>query len=153
MRKLKHIAPVLAIAGVLAVVAIAMASPPSGQHPSTVVGGTLSDPLHINTDRIKFQTKDPTDFAEFTVTYDPAGYSGWHTHPGVVFAVVQSGSVVRTVDCQSRVYHAGDVFVESDEQPAGEVRNASVTQPAVLFVTQIVPHGSVRRVESSPPSC
>jgi quercetin dioxygenase-like cupin family protein len=153
MRSLKHIAPALAIVGVLVVVAIAMASPPSGQHPSTVVSGTLADPLHINTDRIKFQTKEPTDFASFTVTYDPGGYSGWHTHPGIVLAVVQSGSVVRTVDCESRVYNAGDAFVESDEQPAGQVRNASVTQPAVLYVTQIVPHGSVRRVEAGPPSC
>src|SRR5205814_2151242 len=132
MRTLKHIAPVLAIVGVLVVVAIAMASPPSGQHPSAVVSGTLADPLHINTDRIKFQTKEPTDFASFTVTYDPGGYSGWHTHPGIVLAVVQSGSVVRTVACESHVYNAGDAFVESDEQPAGQVRNASVTQPAVL---------------------
>jgi quercetin dioxygenase-like cupin family protein len=153
MRTLKRLAPVLTIVAVMVVVAIAMATPPSGQHPSAVVSGTLSDPIHVNTDRIKFQTKDQTDISSFTVTYDPSGFSGWHTHPGIVIATIQSGSVVRTVDCRSTVYSAGDSFIESDEQPAGEVRNASVTQPAVIYVTQIVPHGSARRIDADPPSC
>jgi quercetin dioxygenase-like cupin family protein len=153
LRNLKRCAPALAIVAVLGVVAIAMATPPSGQHPGTVITGTLTDPVHVNTDRVKFQTKDPTDFATFNVTYDPGGYSGWHTHPGLLFVVVQSGSVVRTVDCQSHVYHAGDAFIESDAQPAGQVRNASVNESAVLYVTQIVPRGSPRRVEADPPSC
>jgi quercetin dioxygenase-like cupin family protein len=153
LRDLKRITPVLAITAVLGVVAIAAATPPSGQHPTPPVLGTLTDPIHINTDRIKFQTKDRADIATFTVTYDPGGYSGWHTHPGVLFVTVQSGSVVRTVQCDSHVYHAGGTFIESDEQPAGQVRNASTTDPAVLYVTQIVPHGSVRRVDADPPSC
>jgi quercetin dioxygenase-like cupin family protein len=153
LKNLKVLAPVLAIVAVLGVVAIAMATPPSGQHPGAAVTGTLTDPVHINTDRVKFQTKEPTDLATFNVTYDPGGYSGWHTHPGMLFVVVQSGSVVRTVDCESHIYHAGDVFIESDDQPAGQVRNASVTESAVLYVTQIVPHGSPRRVEADAPSC
>ena len=36
----------------------------------------------------------------------PAGFSGWHTHPGIVFVVVQSGSVVRQVGCTSHTYTA-----------------------------------------------
>ena len=61
---------------------------------------------------------------------------------------------MRTVKCQApRTYVAGQVFVESDKQPAGEVHNASANDPAVLQVTQIVPQGDARRVEAVQPSC
>ena len=131
----------------------AFATPPTGQHASNLVTGRLGSTIQVNADRIKAQTKDPVDVAMFTVTYDPAGFSGWHTHPGVVFVLVASGSVVRTVGCSSTTYGAGDVFVESDEQPAGQVSNASTTTPAVLQVTQLVPQGSPRRVEADAPAC
>jgi quercetin dioxygenase-like cupin family protein len=141
---------VLALAGLTNVVS---ATPPSGQTPSALAVGRLSEAQTINTDRIKVQTKGITDVAMFTVTYDPGGYSGWHTHPGVLFVVVRSGAVIRTVSCQSTTYHAGESFVESDEQPSGEVRNASTTEPAVLSVTQIVPKDSPRRSEADQPAC
>ena len=153
LRNLKRVAPVLAIVAVLSVGAIAMATPPSGQHPTTPVVARLTDSLHVNTDRIKFQTKEPTDVATFSVTYDAGGYSGWHTHPGILIVLVQSGAVVRQVGCTSRTYSAGEAFIESDAQPAGQVRNASSGTPAVLSVTQVVPAGSTRRVEADPPSC
>lgn len=150
----RRVAPFVALAAVLTVAAVALATTPSGQHPTTPVIGTLSDVTRVNADRIKFKTKNPVDVATFSVTYDPGGYSGWHTHPGVLFVVVQSGSVVREVDCESpRTYAAGEAFVESDEQPTGQVSNPSPNVPAVLQVTQIVPKGSVRRVEAEPPSC
>ena len=149
----------LAMAAAVAILAVAAlssavsATPPSGQTPSDLAVGTLSTITQVNTDRIKFQTKGDVDVAVFNVTYAACGYSGWHTHPGVVFVVVKSGSVVRTVGCESWTYAAGQSFVESDEQGPGQVQNASTTVPAVLGVTQIVPKGSVRRVEADPPSC
>jgi quercetin dioxygenase-like cupin family protein len=149
-----RVAPFAALAAVLTVATVALATTPSGQHPSTPVVGTLSDDTRIHTDGIKFKTEGPTDVASFSVTYDPGGYSGWHTHPGMLFVVVESGSVVREVDCEPRrTYSAGDTFIESDEQPTGQVSNPSPNVPAVLQVTQIVPKGSVRRVEADPPSC
>lgn len=142
-----------ALAAIGIVATVALATPPFGQHPTTPVIGTLADSVQVNTDRIKLQTKDPVDVATFSVTYDPGGFSGWHTHPGVLIVTVQSGSVVRQVGCDSTTYNPGDVFVESDEQPSGQVSNPSQTVPAVLGVTQIVPKGSGRRVEADPPSC
>jgi uncharacterized protein YndB with AHSA1/START domain len=32
----------------------------------------------VNDDRIKFQTKDPTDVMMQTITFQPHGTSGWH---------------------------------------------------------------------------
>jgi len=154
MRAIKRFLPVAAVAAVAGgFAAYALATPPSGQHPTTPAIGELAAGQQVNTDRLKFQTKDPADVATFSVTYDPSGFSGWHTHPGIVFVVVQSGSVVRQVGCSSQTYDAGDSFIESDEQPAGQVRNPSDTTPAVLTVMQITPHGSPRRVEANPPEC
>jgi quercetin dioxygenase-like cupin family protein len=154
MRVIRTFAPaaaIVAITGVFA--AIALATPPSGQHPTTPAVGTLSGKQQVNIDRLKFQTKDDADVATFSVTYDPLGFSGWHTHPGILFVVVQSGSVIRQVGCDTHTYLAGDAFVESDEQPAGQVSNPSATTPAVLTVMQITPHGSPRRVEADLPTC
>lgn len=132
---------------------VAWATPPSGQGASGLTVGTLDDSVMVNIDRIKLQTKDRVDVAMFTVTYAPSGYSGWHTHPGVVIVNVVSGSVIRTVGCGSTTYGPGDTFVESDEQPAGQVSNASNTTAAVLGVTQIYPTGAPRRAEADPPTC
>jgi quercetin dioxygenase-like cupin family protein len=154
MRAIRRFLPVVAVAAAAGgLAAYALATPPSGQHPTTPAIGTLSAPQQVNTDRLKFQTKDDADVATFSVTYDPLGFSGWHTHPGIVFVVVQSGSVVRQVGCSSHTYDAGESFIESDEQPAGQVRNPSDSTPAVLTVMQITPHGSPRRVEANPPEC
>jgi len=146
-------AALLAIMTLGAVTTAVSATPPSGQNPSGLAVGRLDGPLEINIDRIKFQTKGDTDIAMFTVTYDPGGFSGWHKHPGILFVVVKAGVVTRTLDCMSRTYHVGDSFVESDKQPSGEVRNASATDPAVLSVTQVVPHDSPRRTDTNPPTC
>jgi quercetin dioxygenase-like cupin family protein len=143
------LATFIALAMAMMAVAVVQATPPTGQHPSTPLIGTLESSTLINTDRIKLQTKDATDVATFTVTYDPGGFSGWHTHPGVVIVTVQTGSVIRTVGCTSVTYGVGQSFIESDEQAVGSVANASTVDPAVLSVTQIVPHGSVRRVDAA----
>jgi quercetin dioxygenase-like cupin family protein len=154
MRVIRRFLPAVAIAAAACgFAAYALATPPSGQHPTTPAVGVLAAGQQVNTDRLKFQTKDDADVATFSVTYDPLGFSGWHTHPGIVLVVVQSGSVVRQVGCAAHTYGAGDSFIESDEQPAGQVRNPSDTTPAVLTVTQVTPHGSPRRAEANPPEC
>lgn len=140
---------VAALAIAMMAVAVVHATPPSGQHATTPLIGTLESSGLINTDRIKLQTKDATDVATYSVTYDPGGFSGWHTHPGVLFVTVQSGAVLRTVGCSTVAYGVGQTFVESDEQAVGAVANASAVDPAVLSVTQIVPHGSARRVDAA----
>ena len=147
-------ATILAIVAVVGLNSAVFATSPIGQTTSNLVAGTLTSISVVNTDRIKFQTKGDVDVAMFTVTYDPAGTSGWHTHPGVVLVTVKIGAVLRQIGCAEPIpYNPGDTFVESDEQPAGRVSNASPSDPAVLQVTQVVPHGSPRRVEAVAPAC
>ncbi|MEA2630940.1 MAG: hypothetical protein QOE66_1159 [Chloroflexota bacterium] len=145
---------ILALVAVVGASSAVLATNPVGQTTTNLVGGTLTSISAVNTDRIKFQTKGDVDVAMFTVTYDASGTSGWHTHPGVVLVTVKTGAVLRQIGCADPIqYNPGDTFVESDEQPAGRVSNASATDPAVLQVAQVVPHGSPRRFEATAPAC
>jgi quercetin dioxygenase-like cupin family protein len=152
MLSLRRIAPLGIIGLMVAMATIALASPPSGQRTSPAVTGTLK-PVDIEPDGVELETEEPVEVTTLTLTLDPGGFTGWHVHPGVLIATVQSGSVVREVGCRARTYSAGEAFVEHGDQPTGQVRNASQTAPAVFFVTQIAPPGLPRRAETDPPTC
>ena len=136
MLKLRRTLPFGAVVGGLFVLAaIALATPPSGQQVSPPIVGTLRETQRI------------------TITLAPGGRTGWHTHPGVLFATVQSGAVVRQVGCESRTYSTGEAFIEHGDQPTGQVQNASILEPAAFSVTHIAPPGAPRRQDSEPRSC
>jgi quercetin dioxygenase-like cupin family protein len=127
----------------------------SSFHPGPQVRGTLSGDVHLNADGIKFQTKDATDVVVQTITQDVGGDSGWHTHPGFVLGVVESGSVSLTVGCTTTTYSAGQTFEETGTTPT-VARNASQTTPVVLRVTYVVPKGVPTRRDvpaSQIPTC
>jgi quercetin dioxygenase-like cupin family protein len=152
MLTLRRVAVVGAAAGLLGMATIALASPPSGQHTTPPVTGTL-DPVRVKTDGIRFRAMGPMVVTTFALTLEPGGFTGWHTHPGVLIATVQSGAVLRDVGCKVRRYGVGQSFVEHGAQPTGQVRNASAAAPAVFTITQIAPPGAARRAETDPPRC
>src|SRR5215471_14877374 len=79
---------------------------------------TLSDSIQLNDDRIKFQTKDPTDMMVQQVTFPPNGTSGWHHHPGVILVLVKSGHVtVHDSNCRTESYGPNQAFVEHGTTP------------------------------------
>ena len=62
----------------------AIASPSSGVTFTTLTVQNFLDPDHINSDRIKFQTKDETIVRIQSATWNENSTSGWHHHPGVI---------------------------------------------------------------------
>ena len=139
---------VVAVAGTAS--SIALASAPSAFTGETLVTADLQRALHLNSDRVKFQTKEPTDVRVQRVTVGAGGFSGWHHHPGMVIVAVQSGSVqVMRPDCSSTTYGPGTVFVESGDTP-GQVKSAA---GAVLYATYVTPDGQPPRVEDAEPAC
>jgi len=76
-----------------------------GFTPTTLVTGNLVDKVEANSDRVKFQTKGPTDVRVQKIEIAAGGYSGWHHHSGVVIVTVASGAVTFThSDCSSTTY-------------------------------------------------
>lgn len=118
----------VAVAG--AFTSLALGSLGSGFAATKLVAkADLNETVHLNSDRIKFQTKVPTDIRVQTLTFQPGGRTGWHHHPGFVLVAVQSGEVtVFDSQCNSKTYGPdsprGAVFTESGDEPM-EVRNRS----------------------------
>jgi quercetin dioxygenase-like cupin family protein len=152
MLMLSRVAVVSAAVALFGMATFALASPPSGQQTTPPVTGTL-DPVRAESDGIKLRTAGPVVVTTFTLTLGPGGFTGWHTHPGVLIATVQSGAVLRDVGCETRRYEVGQSFVEHGAEPTGQVRNASVTAPATFTITQMAPPGIARRAETDPPRC
>ena len=122
---------------------------------TTILGhrATLADSVDVNQDRIKFQTKDPTDVLVQTITFQPHGSSGWHFHPGVVIVVVESGQVTtHDANCQTRTYGPHESFVESGTTPF-MVSNESDRTNAVVYATLVAPAGTPFRIETDLPAC
>jgi quercetin dioxygenase-like cupin family protein len=149
-----------AVCGV--VVAVAVASPPTPGFATTnlVAEAEGPNPVHVNSDRVKFQTKDPVDVRVQEVNIAPGGRSGWHHHPGVVIIAVKEGMVtfVEGADCSATTYGPGSpngsVFVESGDAP-GEARNMSSDTPAHAYATFVAPDEDpgVFRIEDAPGIC
>lgn len=155
-RSLRHAIPSVAIATLLLIVVAgtALATGASGFHASVLARGATAGAMQFNNDSIKFQTKSAVDFVSATVTIDPLGSSGWHSHPGIVLVTVASGAVTfYDADCSFTIHAAGTSFVESDGD-TGLARNESSTTPAVVYVTYVVPAGApALRIDQPNPGC
>jgi hypothetical protein len=153
---------VMAVVGVAivgTVAAVALGSPGSGRVTTVLVANAGSnEAVQLNSDRIKFQTKGPTDVRVQTITFAPGGYSGWNHKPGFAIVAVQSGEVTKfDSECNGTTYGPnspnGAVFVEYGDEPE-QVRNTSGA-PATVYATQVAPDADppVFRIEDDPPPC
>ena len=81
----------------------------------------------------------------------PGGYTGWHSHPGLLLITIKEGSVdFYNKDCVKAVYAAGQSFTEGAE-PHNVVNSGSGN--ARLLVAYIVKSGEPRRIEDPQPRC
>ena len=131
------------------------ATPPQGFTAVNIVGPTVLDAIHTNSetdDHIRIKSKDFTDVYITEITIVPGGHGGWHSHPGPSFITVKSGTAAFLDDCDDFIPHtyaAGTGFVED----AGCVHLLS-NQGSVdleVVVVQIVPLGAPRRIDEPAP--
>jgi quercetin dioxygenase-like cupin family protein len=86
-------------------------------------------------------------------TFQPAGQSGWHTHPGPSLITVTEGTVtVYEDDCTSTTYSVGESFTDIGCGDVHNIRNETGTEAKTIAV-QIVPHGATRRIDAADPGC
>ena len=145
---------VVALVAVLGGTVTAIALANTGTSTSLILAprSTLSESIQANDNRIKFQTKDPTDLVTQQVTFAAGTNSGWHHHPGVILVLVKTGGVtVHDENCQTVTYSAGHAFIEGGTEPMMVSNEGSET--AVDVATQVAPAGSPFRIEDDPPLC
>ncbi|MDP9422872.1 MAG: hypothetical protein M3Q19_08575 [Pseudomonadota bacterium] len=147
-------AAIVATAAIGMIASTATASPGSGVVGTPLVTADFEESVHVNSDRVKFQTKEPTDVRLVQLTFGAGSFSGWHHHPGFLIVTVASGSVTLTdSSCNSKTYGPGlpngAVFVEGGDEPV----EASSSGGAVAYVTTITPDGEPSRIEDDVPAC
>ena len=172
MNPLTHLKKILTLPGViaLAVVLTALMAVPAGAAPPLTCGLTVTGLIGPNPNQAA-QFAEIMSYAKIDdwkakllidqfqlyaveVTIQPGGWLGWHSHPGLSFVVVKSGtaSFYEADGCTRQVIPAGGTFFES----AGDVhmvRNESTTEPLVNLVIQLTPPGAPRAVGEPDPGC
>lgn len=127
---------------------IAVGTPGSGVTAPVLARGTAED-------KIKTRGNQPFDVVAQSITIQPGGHSGWHSHPGQAIVVIKSGTFT-TYDandrsCTPHVYHAGQVYVDSGYGHTHIARNEG-TVPLEVHVTYIdVPVGAPFRTDAANP--
>jgi quercetin dioxygenase-like cupin family protein len=98
-----------------------------------------------------FTTHGPSNFIVQDVVYDIGGYTGWHSHPGILLVSVVAGSMEwYDSKCTKHVYNTGDSFAENTT--AHYARN--VGSAALHFmVTYVIGKGQPRRIDQPAPAC
>ena len=97
--------------------------------------GIIEGRTDIKQDKVELKTKSSSLVTAFTLKYPPGSYSGWHSHPGIVVAIVTSGSVDRQTGCKIEHFTEGEAFTEVGTH---RVSNSGSVD-AVLEITQIYP--------------
>ena len=111
------------------------------------------DPNVANDERwqLQIQAQGSTDLYVQKLTLAPFGYSGWHSHPGLLIGTVVSGTIdFFDADCRKTTLKEGDVFQENNQTHA-IINNGP--QQAELSITYLIKHGAARRIEASAPVC
>ena len=93
------------------------------------------------------------------ITLGPGGSTGWHSHPGPVVVVIQSGSfLLKHVDhgtCIEQRFAAGDAFVDHGQGRVHIGLNPSTTTSVTLYATyfDVATAGAFRLDAAAPAGC
>lgn len=137
-----------------------MATPPAGVN-TMILGKSLFDAFRTDAHTLpaddwqaQLRTLGASDVYVVDNKFQPGGSTGWHSHPGPSLILVLSGTVTNYSSddptCAGQDYTAGQGFID----PAGvvhEIRNNTIANAEVLAV-QLLPHGSLRRIDQPQPS-
>jgi quercetin dioxygenase-like cupin family protein len=121
----RRLIPMASLAAIAAIAVSAIAangepSPsagPSGVTINPLAHATIAHKVRVHSAGIKISTKGPRDLLTASITVDPAGSFGWHTHPGPVVVAVASGTLtlyeVHHHRCTKQRIGPGRAFVEN----------------------------------------
>lgn len=152
------------VPALLGIAAFALATPPLGFIVNTVLAKgvitrNINENLQITRDLdgnvkpwgAEIQTHGATDFYMHHLTLAPGGYSGWHTHPGILIGTVTAGSIdFYDENCQKKTVNTGDVYFESGTVHG--IHNAGSVN-ADIWLSYFIKHDMPRRQDAAAPAC
>ena len=135
----------------------AFATPPAGVVSNVIVAqgvtlGAIKERADVGDSwMVNLEDKGQSEFYFQDLVVGPGGYTGWHSHPGLLLITVKEGSLeFYDKECAKHTYGAGQSFTEGAEPHAAMNRG---TGNARLLVAYIVKKGEARRIEASQPPC
>jgi quercetin dioxygenase-like cupin family protein len=154
----------LLVVGALTFAAQTWATPPSGVVLNQILAfGLAPDAIsqhmqvHRNVDgtkvpwQLQLQVQGDTDYYSQHLVLAPGGYSGWHSHPGLLIGAVKSGQIdFYNANCEKVSIGPDQVFSEDDKVHA--IINTGGVD-ADLYISYFVKHGQPRRREEAAPPC
>jgi quercetin dioxygenase-like cupin family protein len=140
-------------AGNVGVIALsgARATPPVGVTSIPIAGPVTFDDIHAMTLDPNYtalvKTRGQSDGYVRYVKIAPGGSTGWHSHPGIAFALVQTGTLtLYHSDLMPEVYAAGTGLVEAPGDGAHIAVNEGNTD-LELAVFYLIPKGAPPRID------
>lgn len=143
---------------------------PSGSTSTLIGRSTFADPFNIRREawdpnehpepikgandwELEIQAKPSLDVATQTITFDPGGQSGWHSHPGPVFISVVEGTMTfyesDDRSCRPTVRTAGQGFLDVGDH--AHIARNETSAPARNVVTYFAPRGAALRIDAPNP--
>jgi quercetin dioxygenase-like cupin family protein len=100
---------------------------------------------------VDLETEGPSTLSTQAASLAAGGHNGWHSHPGMVFVTVISGSITwYDENCVPTDYKAGDSWVEGSRIHAFRVTSSTAVQLMAWFVTA---QGQPLRTDQPAPAC
>ncbi len=143
----------------MVVCAIGWATMGSGTSSTLVGPPTTYEAFKVKRDaadgwEVEIEAKDGLKVATQTITFQPGGQSGWHSHPGPVFISVKEGTMTfYDENCNATVRTAGEGFLDvgSDAHLARNESGAPATNVVTYFAPPSAP--TLRIDAPQPPNC
>ena len=100
------------------------------------------------------KTKGLSDVYVQSNVWDPAGTTGWHTHPGHSLITVTAGTVTEyegdDPNCTPHVYTTGMGFVDPGGDHVHIIRNEGTVEATTIAV-QVIPADATRKIDAPAP--
>jgi hypothetical protein len=105
---------------------------------------------------VEIKSVPALDLAVQSITFQPGGQSGWHSHPGPVFIQVVSGTMTfyesDDPTCAPIIRSAGQGYLDVGDH--AHIARNETTLPAQNLVTYFAPPGAALRIdEPNPGNC
>jgi quercetin dioxygenase-like cupin family protein len=145
---------ILGLAAFVLMAGVAVATPGFLAVGSTPIRGTIAEPFKVQINGlVKLKTKSAVDVVDQTITIQPGGHTGWHSHPGPALVIVKSGTFTLydgdDRSCTAQVFNAGSAFVDRGGGHVHIGRNEGTTV-VELSVTYLLPVGAGPRTDVTP---
>jgi quercetin dioxygenase-like cupin family protein len=125
---------------------------PSGVTITPLAHATIGEAVRTSSNGIKIRTRGPRDMLVTSITVDPGGTFGWHSHPGPVLVSVASGTLTLIEPsrhhCEQTTVAPGQGFIE-DGGDVHLARNKG-SVPIQLYVTFLAKVGTTEFLTEEP---